>query len=94
MFSSLDGLFIMPVCYHPTTILHVDDDTLFLESLAAELSDKLLILCFNNPEKAKEHTTNLHHYYPFTDRCLSKEGDTITFNFMAIRNEIYTSRSI
>ena len=91
MFSSLDGLFIMPVCYHPTTILSVDDDKDFLESLATQISDKICLLCFDNPQKAGELTKNIHRYLPFTERCMSKESDSVKFNFMAIRNEIYNA---
>lgn len=91
MFSSLDGLFIMPVCYHPTTILSVDDDKDFSESLAAQISDKACLLSFDSPEKASEFTKSIHHYLPFTERCMIKEGDSIKFNFMAIRDEIYNA---
>jgi CheY-like chemotaxis protein len=90
MFASLDGsLFIWPVCYHPVTVLSVDDDKGFLSLLTAEVSDKLSLLCFDNPEEAIEYTKSKHHYLPFTDRCLTKEPNDAQFNFTAIRNEIY-----
>jgi CheY-like chemotaxis protein len=91
MFSSLDGLFILPVCYHQTTVLSVDDDPLFLEAFASEVSDRVPLLCFDSPEKATEFTKKLHRHYPFTDRCILSEGNTFTFDFKAIRNEIYNA---
>jgi len=84
-----DSLFILPVCYHPTTVLSIDDDTDFLKILSASVSDKLSLLCFNEPEKAIEYTKNQHHFYPFIERCLITDNDTTTFQISAIRDEIY-----
>lgn len=90
MFASLGGsLFILPVCYHPVTVISVDDDKGFLKLLTAEVSDKLSLMCFDNPEEALEYTKNKHHYLPFTARCLIEEQDGVKLNFLAIRNEIY-----
>lgn len=90
MFSRLDdSMFILPVCYHPTTILSVDDDKAFLNVLSTELADKLSLCCFDNPLQSLEYTKNTHSYNPFTDRCLKVENHTTTFKFSAIRNEIY-----
>jgi CheY-like chemotaxis protein len=90
MFTSLgDSLFVMPVCYHPTTVLSVDDDEAFLNILSLQLSNKLSLLCFSNPNAALEYSKNSHHYFPFTSRCLTDENDSVKFNFMSIRNEIY-----
>lgn len=49
---------VMPVCYHPTTVLAVDDERKFLESLKTSLSEKLALLCFDDPEKAIEYVKN------------------------------------
>lgn len=90
MFTSLDGsLFIIPVCYHPTTLVAVDDDKAFLTVLSAEMADKLPLLCFNNPDEAIMYTKYQHHYLPFTDRCLIEQVGGLKLNVMAIRNEIY-----
>lgn len=90
MFASLDdSLFIMPVCYHPAIVLSVDDDKGFLKLLTAEVSDKLALLCFERPEEALEYTKNKHHYLPFTSRCLIEKPDSVQFDLMSIRNEIY-----
>ena len=92
MFSSLDdSMFIMPVCYHPTTILIVDDDKSFLDMLRIELSDKVSIVCFNQPQKALEYIKDNHRYFPFTERCLIQKGNDTELNFNAIRNEPYNA---
>jgi hypothetical protein len=44
--------FVMPICYHPTTVLAVDDEKEFLDALKASTSKKLSLLCFDNPEDA------------------------------------------
>lgn len=49
---------VMPVCYHPTTVLAVDDERQFLESLKANISEKIALLCFDDPEKAIEYVKN------------------------------------
>lgn len=88
MFSSLGGsMFIMPVCYYPTTMLSVDDDEYFLEFLSLKFEKKLPILCFNSPSEAIEYTKSKHHYLPFTARCITEENDGIKFNLMTLRNE-------
>ena len=92
MFSSLDGsMFIFPVCYHPTTLLFVDDDKSFSDMLRIELSDKIAILCFDTPHKAMEYIKNKHPYFPFTERCLIQKSDQTELKFVAIRNEPYNS---
>lgn len=90
MFTQLGGsLFILPVCYHPTTILSVDDDINFLENLSLTVSKKVALLCFDVPEKAIEYTKNEYHHLPFTTRCVINKDGGIKLDSMAIRNEIY-----
>lgn len=92
MFSSMDGsLFIMPACYYPTRALSVDDDKSFLDMLLIEVSDKISILCFDQPEKAMDYIKSNHQYFPFTERCLVQNGNNTELNFMAIRNELYNA---
>ena len=47
--------FVMPVCYHPTTVLAVDDERQFLDALKLKVSDHLSLMCFDNPEDALEY---------------------------------------
>lgn len=82
-------MFIMPVCFHPTTILHVDDDAEFLKVLSLGLEEKLPIVGFSNPDEALEYAKNKHNYLPFTDRCLEETSNGVQLKFEAIRNEIY-----
>jgi len=90
MFSAIDdSLFIMPICYHPTTVLSVDDDIDFLKNLSLRVSDKLVLLSFDSPKKAMEYTKNQHSHLPFTNRCLIEKNGTTTFDIFSVRNEIY-----
>lgn len=74
---------VMPVCYHPTTVLVVDDERNFLESLKANLSDKLAVLCFDNPEKAIEYVKSSRELrIPFVARLhLTGKDDTKACGF-------------
>ena len=90
MFSSIDdSLFVLPVCYHPTTVISIDDDIDFLKNLSLRVSDKLILLSFDSPKKALDYTKNQHHHLPFTIRCLIEKNGAITFDLFSVRNEIY-----
>lgn len=92
MFTSLGGsLLIMPLCYHPTTVLAVDDDIRFLKNLAVEISDKQVLLCFDKPQEVLKYTKDTHHLLPFTARCLKNKPDGVQFSALAIRDEIYNA---
>lgn len=89
MFSSMDGsLFIMPVCYHPTTVLSIDDDKSFTDMLHIEVSDTISIRCFNQPQEAMKYIKDNHHF-PFTQRSLIQNENRTELDFLAIRNEVY-----
>ncbi len=88
MFSSLDGsMFVFPVCYHPTTLLSIDDDVGMLKLLALNLENEISLLCFNTPETALDYTKHKHLYLPFTTRCMNKSEESICL--MKIRQEIF-----
>lgn len=78
-------MFVMPVCYHPTTVLSVDDDVDFSKILQLSIDDSFPLLAFNNPEEVREYTKNKHHYYPFISRCINDNQ----FDLSAMRNELY-----
>lgn len=42
---------ILPAFYHPTTIIGIDDDSLFLGAVAQLFSSQYLFKAFNHPEK-------------------------------------------
>ena len=88
----LNAMFNFPVCYHPTTILSVDDEPEFLEILSAQVADALVLLCFNNPEEAMTYTKNHHHYLPFRERCFSSDAiEKNKIDIQTIRNEVYNN---
>lgn len=90
MFSSLDGsMFILPLCYHPTTLLSVDDDVAFLKFLSLKFDNKLPILCFSTPQKALEYIKEEHKLLPFSERCIINENNEPRVNIMVIRQEPY-----
>lgn len=92
MFFSLNqGSFTMPVCYHPTTVLAVDDDVDFLETLSFTVSNEIALLCFDKPEKVLEYAKSRQPHLPFTSRCLIDQNGMVRFDLMAIRNEIYNN---
>ena len=59
--------------YHPTSILVLDDDPLFLESLDFQFSDELSCQTFTRPDAALEHLQrqDFHAYCPLIRRRLS-----------------------
>lgn len=75
--------FMMPVCYHPTTVLVVDDERQFLEALELEVSDHLPLLCFDKPEAALEYIKNSRELQiPFAGRLhFSGKPDTKACGF-------------
>lgn len=86
----LNPLFNFPACFHPTTIISIDDDPAFLDTLSDQLADKLALLCFTEPQAALEYTKKKHNYLPFKERCfLNDTNGKLSFDFEAIRNEIY-----
>lgn len=88
MMDSKDGnkdLFVRPVCYHPTTVLSVDDDVAFSKILQLSIDDAFPLVCFNDPAKAIEFIKKGNLYYPFFSRCM--KGNE--FDIFAMRREIY-----
>lgn len=49
---------VMPICYHPTTVLVVDDERDFLETLETNVSGHIPLLCFDSPDAAIEYVKN------------------------------------
>ena len=74
---------VMPVCYHPTTVLAVDDERDFLDALETDFSDHLSLLCFDNPEVAIEYVKNSRELrIPFAARLhLTGKNDTDVCGF-------------
>ena len=81
--------FVMPVCYHPTTVLAVDDEMLFLNMLKAEVSKSLILLCFDNPDNALEYIKNSRELQvPFASRLhFTGKNDTLACGFARMSDE-------
>lgn len=92
MFSSFGAsgsFFVMPVCYHPTTVMMVDDDAEFSKTLALYMTDRLSFVSFSSTDSAIDYVKNTFHHSMFTNRCLSHTAQKHQLDFLAIRNEVY-----
>lgn len=78
-------MFVMPVCYHPTTVLSVDDDVDFSKILQLSIDNLFPLLAFNNPKEVREYIKKEHQHFPFASRCVADNQ----FNLSAMRNELY-----
>lgn len=58
----------LPCCYHPTTVLVVDDNELFLATLAQDIEELTPYRTFASPLQAKAYLNNTSSY-TFVDRC-------------------------
>lgn len=88
MFSTFDDgtLCIFPICYHPMTIMLVDDDPDFLKQLSNQLSDQLPVITFTDPDKA---TYYFEHQNAFLfKKWMSHRSDNTTL-IQDTRKEIY-----
>jgi len=86
--------YLPAVCYHPTTVVIVDDNRKFLESLQLELDPKQACYCaFDDSTKALEYLTKEYRFDPFPNRCLlhpveeQLEHRTVDIDVRAIHNE-------
>ena len=81
--------FILPLCYHPTTILAVDDEKQFLDALKLKISDHLSMICFDTPEKALAYIKNSRELQvPFAARLhFSGKPDTKICGFARMLDE-------
>ncbi len=69
---------VMPVCYHPTTVLVVDDDVDFLNKLKALVAKNIALICFDNPDAVIDYIKNSRELQiPLASRLhFSGEEDT------------------
>lgn len=74
---------VLPVCYHPTTVLVVDDERQFLNTLKTGVSDHLSLLCFDNPDDALKYIKGSRNLQiPFAARLhFSGKNDTQNCGF-------------
>jgi CheY-like chemotaxis protein len=85
--DSTKPFIVMPVCYHPTTVLAVDDEKQFLDALKFEVSDHLSLKCFDTPEAALEYIKNSRELQvPFAARLhFSGKNDSQECGFARMR---------
>lgn len=73
-----DEPFLVPMCYHPTTVLVVDDEVQFLKALRSSLSKNVPLKTFDKPEDALNFVNNSREIQlPFAARIhFSGKNDT------------------
>jgi CheY-like chemotaxis protein len=57
---------------HPTTVVFVDDNDLFLQALDVCMPGDMAYSCFHNPRQALEHINTRLELRPIPDRCFTK----------------------
>ncbi len=57
---------------HPTTVVFVDDNDLFLQALDVRMPGDMAYNCFHNPRRALEHINHKLELRPIPDRCFMK----------------------
>ncbi|MDO8953286.1 MAG: response regulator [Gammaproteobacteria bacterium] len=86
----------IPYCFHPSTIIFVDDDVHFLKSLTLQLSTHSACLPYQNPFEALEYIRN-YKAAPFTDRCivhnnsLSADESELTIDLKQIYKQVFNT---
>ena len=74
--------------FHPTTIVAVDDNQRFLESIAVGLPDDIRFFAFLSAEEALEQINQPHPSMSLADRCFTKHGMTVNLDLNVIEQEI------
>jgi len=84
------------ICYYPTSLILVDDNKKFLQSLRLGLSDYSCYF-YENPKEALDFLNNSYKFEPFINRSLLSEEDNhleqpiVGLNIKKIHHEIYNS---
>lgn len=85
------------LCYHPTTVVFVDDNLDFINSIRAEIKRILHCKFYSEPLNALDFFKNYYRIKPFTQRCFVKPADEQTnhlfynVNLRVIHQEIRTA---
>lgn len=84
----------IPCCYFPTTLVFVDDNQSFLNSLQLKFSNNFKIKVFNNPSQAVHFLKTEYHFDPITQRIIQspdwiEEPGQQKINIPVISKEIY-----
>lgn len=87
---------ISPVCFHPTTIMCVDDDPKIHEFITPNVINTNATKIFNNAEKALAYINNEYKSDSFLKRCISLTDTEVRgqrvaqLNIENIHKEIYS----
>ena len=85
-------------CYHPTTIVLIDDDKVFLNTMNLHLGRDIPCRTFTDPKQALHFLKDKYKADLYTERCTSHHLDdlplqhSIQVDITPIRNEIYNKR--
>lgn len=81
------------VCYYPTTVVIVDDNKPFIDSLPLKLSDRLAYRAFVDPHAALDYVNGNGRRHPrYFDSCIEADVDERTYgvrlNISGIRDKV------
>lgn len=91
----MKGTFI-PCCYFPTTLVFVDDNQRFLNSIQLKFSNEFKIRAFINPSQAVNFLKNEYNFDPISQRIIQspdwvEEPGQQKINISFISQEIYNN---
>lgn len=91
MFSLIgeDTFFLMPVSYHPRTVMLIDDDPAFLKQLTLQLGEHTPVITFSKPDEAIQHLRN--YYAALKDSWLFQNNDPIETSLEESRRSFYST---
>jgi CheY-like chemotaxis protein len=83
--------------YFPTTVVFIDDDPVFLETLSGSMPDELALRAFKQPRAALDHIEEANHGSPVPARCfVVPNGDapdtTIRLDLTPIAETLYSEQ--
>ncbi len=73
---------------HPTTVVFVDDNDLFLHSLDLRMPAEMAYLCFHNPRHALERVNETLALAPIPERCFSTPSHSLHWSDSIIRFDL------
>jgi CheY-like chemotaxis protein len=73
---------------HPTTVVFVDDNDLFLHSLDLRMPAEMAYLCFHNPRHALERVNEKLTLAPIPERCFSTPAHSLHWSDSVIRFDL------
>ena len=83
--------------YFPTTVLFIDDDSLFLENISASMADDLALRTYQRPREALAHIADITQDALVSERCFvlpeADDGDVpVTLDLTPITEILYSEQ--